>query len=151
MKKFNQSYPEKLMSVTSKKQEICYLLFFSNRKYFSLKEELKSQATEIINTQNRLRETQLRFSELEGEQVPNKFSILKLQQEKSHLELQLKSIEDELHRKNALDLQYRADTTEKIVRLETQVSDLTLDRDEKAKHSAYLKVCCSTSLFTDYL
>lgn len=91
------------------------------------------QATEVINLQNRLKEVQVHVAEIEGQHMPNKFAVLKLQQEKDHLDQQIKLLQDELQTKNALERTLRSESNDRIFQLESKLADSQAELEEKSK------------------
>lgn len=112
-----------------------------------LKEELKIQANELINLQNRLKDALTQISEADSQHLPNKFALVRCEQEKNHFEQQVKVLEEELQRKNIAERAYRSATNDKIFQLESRLSDVQNENEEKGKQLALLKVNLYPSSF----
>jgi hypothetical protein len=107
---------------------------------YSLREELKFQATELVTIQSRLNDSHLAHSDLATTHAPLQLELAKCQREKDFLDQQLVAVQQELFRKSDEERQLRSETTQRLFQLESQHREMQLNLEEKERHAQLLQV-----------
>ena len=105
-----------------------------------LRDELKSQASELVTLQSRLKDSQINLSEFQSNQLPTQYQLTQTLHEKDVLAGQVKYLEQEVQRKVATERQLRNECAEKIEELEAALVIARADVEEKGKLVDKLKV-----------
>eukprot|EP01041_Mallomonas_annulata_P007955 gene7955-16288_t len=93
-----------------------------------LRDDLKSQAEQLLTQQGRLRDALNTLSELQGQQLPMQYEITKISRENEILQNRIQYTEKELEEKNNEFLKIRRETVDKIFELESQLSTATSEK-----------------------
>lgn len=94
----------------------------------------------MIALQTRYKDSQLLLSELQSKFLPEQYELTKVAHEKKALESKVEYLEGELRRRAAADAEYRTAKDTKLYALETELSELKADLENRTANNASLKV-----------
>lgn len=116
------------------------ILLYYNYNIIRLRDEIKSQAAELITFQTRLKDSQLNLNEFQSIQLPMQYELTKTIHEKDLLVQQVKYLEAELQTKVKEERLLRSDAIDKTQDLESMLKGIKYELVESNKQIIVLKV-----------
>lgn len=105
-----------------------------------LRDDLKSQAAELVTLQARLKDSQFNLNEFQTSTLPTQYELTKTVHEKNLLADRVRDLEGELQRKAQEERAYRAECAGKADELNLALSSAQAQLEAAHKQLAVLKV-----------